>query len=418
MAAPQGLSHGWEITKSQIVSPPDKWVYTHQLGRKPWSRSSSCCLGWSLGRQTSPQKQRKVGIQKTYVNSCWSKGETWNCWGSWSPKSAFPFSGFRIIARTEWPLSINDATTSCPGVNFTPTPHTHTHTHTSNKNAQIFCNENHSIHIFPHISAVVITTWKTYVGICTQKDSSSSKKEYAPTPPVAPTTRTLLDDLFFAPAEDSSATSLAEDSDSCEHTRLCLRLLSSLLLPKSPIRRLPALGPAPTVTRSIEEKRLDIRQLLIKLKSLGATEVVIEEKHCRQSLEAPIFGVVVDKQARGQARLWLWMWRKATPPQTSIFLSPPPLARSCYALTPATNCRSFEQAASELRRAAISDQKVRDDMLLNLRYSLGTRSLEDKLRLRFGGGFSRAIVNQHPPVHHQGWMICDQETVFSRVPFP
>jgi hypothetical protein len=21
-------------------------------------------------------------------------------------------------------------------------------------------------------------------------------------------------------------------------------------------------------------------------------------------------------------------------------------------------------------------------------------------------------VNQHPPVHHQGWMICDEETVF------
>ncbi len=65
-----------------------------------------------------------------------------------------------------------------------------------------------------------------------------------------------------------------------------------------------------------------------------------------------------------------------------------------------------------------SDQKVRDDMLLNLRYSLGTRSLEDKLRLGFGGGFSRAVVNQHPPVHHQGWMICDQETVFCWVPVP
>ncbi len=29
-----------------------------------------------------------------------------------------------------------------------------------------------------------------------------------------------------------------------------------------------------------------------------------------------------------------------------------------------------------------------------------------------------ATVNQHPPVHHQGWMICDQETVFCWVPVP
>jgi hypothetical protein len=255
--------------------------------------------------------------------------------------------------------------------------------------------------------------------VCTQKDSSSSKKEYAPTPPVAPTTRTLLDDLFFSPAEDSSATSLAEDSASCEHTSLCLRLLSSLPLPKSPIRRLPPLGPAPTVTRSIDEKRLDIRQLLIKLKSLGATEVVIEEKHCRQSLEAPIFGVVVDKQARGQARLWLWMRRKATPPHTSIFLCPPPFARSCYVCSYSCYQLSLLWASSKwITTRRDSEQKVRDDMLLNLRYSLCTRSLEDKLRLPFGGGFSRAVVNQHPPVHHQGWMICDQETVFCWVPVP
>jgi hypothetical protein len=28
------------------------------------------------------------------------------------------------------------------------------------------------------------------------------------------------------------------------------------------------------------------------------------------------------------------------------------------------------------------------------------------------------VVNQHPPVHHQGWMICDQETVFCWVAVP
>jgi hypothetical protein len=28
------------------------------------------------------------------------------------------------------------------------------------------------------------------------------------------------------------------------------------------------------------------------------------------------------------------------------------------------------------------------------------------------GSKNQATVNQHPPVHHQGWMICDQETVF------
>jgi hypothetical protein len=22
------------------------------------------------------------------------------------------------------------------------------------------------------------------------------------------------------------------------------------------------------------------------------------------------------------------------------------------------------------------------------------------------------IVNQHPPMHHQGWMICDEEIIF------
>jgi hypothetical protein len=32
--------------------------------------------------------------------------------------------------------------------------------------------------------------------------------------------------------------------------------------------------------------------------------------------------------------------------------------------------------------------------------------------------FEGATVNQHPPVHHQGWMICDQETVFCRLPVP
>jgi hypothetical protein len=38
-------------------------------------------------------------------------------------------------------------------------------------------------------------------------------------------------------------------------------------------------------------------------------------------------------------------------------------------------------------------------------------------------GFSQrlkfvATVNQHPPVHHQGWMICEQETVLCWVPVP
>ncbi len=33
-------------------------------------------------------------------------------------------------------------------------------------------------------------------------------------------------------------------------------------------------------------------------------------------------------------------------------------------------------------------------------------------------GKELAIVNQHGPVHHQGWMICDQEPVFCWVPVP
>ncbi len=28
------------------------------------------------------------------------------------------------------------------------------------------------------------------------------------------------------------------------------------------------------------------------------------------------------------------------------------------------------------------------------------------------------FVNQHPPVHHEGWMISGQETVFCWVPVP
>jgi hypothetical protein len=29
-----------------------------------------------------------------------------------------------------------------------------------------------------------------------------------------------------------------------------------------------------------------------------------------------------------------------------------------------------------------------------------------------------AKVNQHPPAHHEGWMISGQETVFCWVPVP
>jgi len=29
-----------------------------------------------------------------------------------------------------------------------------------------------------------------------------------------------------------------------------------------------------------------------------------------------------------------------------------------------------------------------------------------------------ATVNQHPPVYHQEWMICDEETVFYWIPVP
>jgi hypothetical protein len=29
-----------------------------------------------------------------------------------------------------------------------------------------------------------------------------------------------------------------------------------------------------------------------------------------------------------------------------------------------------------------------------------------------------AIMNQHPPAHHEGWMISDQETVFCWVSVP
>jgi len=35
-----------------------------------------------------------------------------------------------------------------------------------------------------------------------------------------------------------------------------------------------------------------------------------------------------------------------------------------------------------------------------------------------GGLLLPATVNQHPPVHHQGWMICDLETFFCWVPVP
>jgi len=30
----------------------------------------------------------------------------------------------------------------------------------------------------------------------------------------------------------------------------------------------------------------------------------------------------------------------------------------------------------------------------------------------------RAAVNQHPPVHPEGWMVSGQETVFCSVPVP
>jgi hypothetical protein len=44
-------------------------------------------------------------------------------------------------------------------------------------------------------------------------------------------------------------------------------------------------------------------------------------------------------------------------------------------------------------------------------------SLFDRLQnLSTLGCSSAATMNQHPPVHHQGWMICDQETVFCWVP--
>jgi hypothetical protein len=29
-----------------------------------------------------------------------------------------------------------------------------------------------------------------------------------------------------------------------------------------------------------------------------------------------------------------------------------------------------------------------------------------------------ATVNQHPPTHHEGWMISGQETIFCGVPVP
>jgi hypothetical protein len=32
--------------------------------------------------------------------------------------------------------------------------------------------------------------------------------------------------------------------------------------------------------------------------------------------------------------------------------------------------------------------------------------------------WQRATMNQHPPVHHEGWMISGQETVFCWVPVP
>ncbi len=33
-------------------------------------------------------------------------------------------------------------------------------------------------------------------------------------------------------------------------------------------------------------------------------------------------------------------------------------------------------------------------------------------------GENLAIVNQHPPAHHEGWMISGQETVFCWIPVP
>jgi hypothetical protein len=34
------------------------------------------------------------------------------------------------------------------------------------------------------------------------------------------------------------------------------------------------------------------------------------------------------------------------------------------------------------------------------------------------GDWVTPAVKQHPPVHHQGWMICDQETDICWVPVP
>jgi hypothetical protein len=47
-----------------------------------------------------------------------------------------------------------------------------------------------------------------------------------------------------------------------------------------------------------------------------------------------------------------------------------------------------------------------------------TRRIQGILHNCLTGSEFMATVNQHPPAHHEGWMVSGQETVFCWVPVP
>jgi hypothetical protein len=55
--------------------------------------------------------------------------------------------------------------------------------------------------------------------------------------------------------------------------------------------------------------------------------------------------------------------------------------------------------------------------VIGMNLSLGFR-VHHKQNWWSHGGWVTPAVNQHPLVHHQGWMICDQEKDICWVPIP
>jgi hypothetical protein len=52
------------------------------------------------------------------------------------------------------------------------------------------------------------------------------------------------------------------------------------------------------------------------------------------------------------------------------------------------------------------------DAWIRAKFGAGPLGIRPEGRAPGPGCQGQATVNQHPPVHHQGWMICDEETVF------